>query len=181
MSDITSTMRASRMYNNAKAIASGKVDLEVSWGTVGGILLLGFFYMVTASIGIGVFSKCDAMKGKPVQENLNKYLAATLTIALTIPFTLLITKLAKNEAGVFMLIYSLMGLIGGAAALNWTLKCPDAKEAEKGYSAFSVVLFTITLLASFYVMKPKGMALSRGMTSGMGGMGKSLGFGSKKI
>jgi hypothetical protein len=178
MSDITSTLRASRMYNNAKAIASGKVDLEVSWGTVGGILLLGFFYMVTASIGISVFSKCDAMKGKSIQENLNKYLAATLTIALTIPFTLLVTKLANNEAGVFMLIYSLMGLIGGAAALNWTLKCPDAKEAEKGYSAFSVVLFTITLLASFYVLKPKAMALSRSMTSGMGGGGltRSLGF-----
>jgi hypothetical protein len=134
--------------------------------------------MVTASIGIGVFSKCDSMKGKPVQENLNKYLAATLTIALTIPFTLLVTKLAKNEAGVFMLIYSLMGLVGAAAALNWTLKCPDAKEAEKGYSAFSVVLFTITLLASFYVMKPKGMKLSRGMGTGAGGgmLSRSLGF-----
>tara|TARA_B110000483_G_C17821465_1_gene399146 strand:- start:38 stop:532 length:495 start_codon:yes stop_codon:yes gene_type:complete len=158
------------MYNNAKAIASGKVDLEVSWGTVGGILLLGFFYMVTASIGISVFSKCDAMKGKSIQENLNKYLAATLTIALTIPFTLFITKIAKNEAGVFMLIYSLMGLIGGAVALNWTLKCPDAKEAEKGYSAFSVVLFTITLLASFYVLKPRAMALSRGLATSAGGL-----------
>jgi hypothetical protein len=170
MSEVTSTMRASRMYNNAKAIASGKVDLEVSWGTVGGILLLGFFYMVTASIGISVFSKCDAMKGKSIQENLNKYLAATLTIALTIPFTLFITKIAKNEAGVFMLIYSLMGLIGGAVALNWTLKCPDAKEAEKGYSAFSVVLFTITLLASFYVLKPRAMALSRGLATSAGGL-----------
>jgi hypothetical protein len=160
------------MYNNAKAIASGKVDLEVSWATVGGILVLGFLYMVTASIGIGVFSKCDAMKGKSVQENLNKYLAATLTIALTIPFTLMVTKFAKNEAGVFMLIYSLMGLIGGAAALNWTLKCPDAKEAEKGYSAFSVVLFAITLLASFYVMRPKKMTLSRGL---------GMGFGSKTL
>jgi len=160
MSDITATMRASRMYNNAKAIASGKVDLEVSWATVGGILLLGFLYMVTASIGISVFSKCEAMKGKSVQENLNKYLGYTLTIALTIPFTLFLTKLVKNEAAVFTLIYSLMGLIGGAAALNWTLKCPEAKEAEKGYSAFSVVLFSITLLASFYMMRPKRMILS---------------------
>ena len=160
MSDLTATMRASRMYNNAKAIASGKVDLEVSWATVGGILLLGFIYMVTASIGINVFSKCDAMKGKSIQENLNKYLAATLTIALTIPFTLFLTKIVKNEAAVFTLIYSLMGLIGGAAALNWTLKCPDAKEAEKGYSAFSVVLFTITLLASFFMLRPNRMRLS---------------------
>lgn len=174
MSNITATARASRMYNNAKAIASGQVDLEVSWATVFGILVLGFFYMVTASVGIGIFSKCDAMKGQLVQENLNKYLAATLTIALTIPFTLLVTKIAKNEAGVFMLIYSLMGLIGAAAALNWTLKCPNAKDTEKGYSAFSVALFTITLIASFVVMRPKKMSLSRGMGMGMG-------FGSKTL
>ena len=153
--NITSTLRASRMYNNARAIASGKVDLEVSWGTVGGILLLGFFYMVTASVGINIFSKCESMKGKSIQENLNKYLAATLTIALTIPMTLLITKLANNEAGVFMIIYSVMGLIGSAAALNWTLKCDNAKETEKSYSIFSLVLFTMTLLGSAYVMRPK--------------------------
>ena len=167
---LTSTMRASRMYNNARSIASGKVDLEVSWGTVGGILLLGFFYMVTASIGINIFSKCESMKGKSIQENLNKYLVATLTIALTIPFTLLITKLAKNEAGVFMIIYSIMGLIGSAVALNWTLKCENAKEAEKGYSAFSLVLYIITLLASAYVLKPKAMALSRGLANRAGGL-----------
>jgi hypothetical protein len=165
MSNIAASERASRMYNNARAIASGKVDLEVSWTTVFGILVLGFLYMVTASIGINVFSKCDSMKGKPVQENLNKYLAITLTIALTIPFTLLVTKLANNEAGVFMIIYSLMGLIGGAAALNWTLNCPDAKEAEKGYSTFSVVLFTLTLLGSAYVMRPRFMTISRSLNN----------------
>ena len=170
MADLTTTMRASRMYNNAAAIASGKVDLEVSWGTIMGILTLGFFYMVTASIGINIFSKCEAMQGKPIQENLNKYLIATLTIALTIPFTLLITKLANNEAGVFTLIYSIMGLVGGAVALNWTLKCENAKEAEKGYAAFSVALHTITLLASFYILKPKAMALSRGLATRAGGL-----------
>ena len=170
MASLTSTMRASRMYDNAKSIASGKVDLEVSWGTVGGILLLGFFYMVTASIGINIFSKCESMKGKSIQENLNKYLVATLTIALTIPFTLFITKIAKNEAGVFTLIYSIMGLIGSAVALNWTLKCENAKEAEKGYSAFSLVLYICTLLASFYILKPRAMALSRGLATRAGGL-----------
>lgn len=154
MSNLSVNERASRIYNNAKAIASGRLDLEVSWTTVGGILILGFIYMITASIGINIFSKCDSMKGKLIQENLNKYLAATLTIALTIPFTLLVTKFAKNEAGVFMLLYSIMGLVGAAAALNWTLKCPNTKETEKTYSIFSVILFTITLLASFFVMAP---------------------------
>ncbi|CAY39633.1 hypothetical protein OTV1_045 [Ostreococcus tauri virus 1] len=155
MSDITATQKASAMYNKAKNIASGKIDLEVSMTTVMGIMLLGFFYMVTASIGMSIYSKCDAMKGKKVQDNLNKYLAATLTIGLTIPFTLLVTKFAKSEGAVFTLIYSIMGLVGSAAALNWTLKCENAKETEKGYAGFSTALFTCTLLLSMFLMRPK--------------------------
>ena len=155
MSDITATQTASAMYNKAKNIASGKIDLEVSMTTVMGILLLGFFYMVTASIGMSIYSKCDAMKGKKVQDNLNKYLAATLTIGLTIPFTLLVTKFAKSEGAVFTLIYSIMGLVGSAAALNWTLKCENAKQTEKGYAGFSTALFTCTLLLSMFLMRPK--------------------------
>jgi hypothetical protein len=111
--------------------------------------------MVISSIGMSVYSKCDAMKGQKVQENLNKYLAATLTIALTIPFTLLVTKLVKNEGAFFTLIYSVMGLVGSAAALNWTLKCENAKNSEKNYAAFSTAMFTLTLLVSFFLMRPK--------------------------
>ena len=155
MSSLTSTQAASAMYNKAKNIASGKIDLEVSGLTVMGILFLGIIYMIISSIGMSIYSKCDAMKGQPVQENLNKYLAATLTIALTIPFTLLVTKFVKNEGAVFALIYSIMGLVGSAAALNWAVKCDNAKNSEKNYSAFSTALYTMTLLFSFYLLRPK--------------------------
>src|SRR6056300_237059 len=155
MSSLTSTQAASAMYNRAKNIASGKIDLEVSGMTVMGILFLGFFYMVTSSIGMKIYSNCDAMKGQKVQDNLNKYLAATLTIGLTIPFTLLVTKFVNNEGAVFALIYSIMGLVGSAAALNWTLKCENAKKSEKGYAGFSVALFTLTLLISAFLLRPK--------------------------
>jgi hypothetical protein len=82
-------------------------------------------------------------------------LAATLTIALTIPFTLLVTKLVKNEGAFFTFIYSVMGLVGSAAALNWTLKCENVKNSEKNYAAFSTAMFTLTLLVSFFLMRPK--------------------------
>src|SRR5210317_213734 len=155
MSYMTSSQTASAMYNKARNVASGKIDLEVSMTTVMGILLLGLFYMVTSSIGMSIYSKCDAMKGQSVQDNLYKYLAATLTIGLTIPFTLLVTKFVKNEGAVFTLIYSIMGLVGSAAALNWTLKCENAKKTEKGYAGFSTGLFTCTLLLSIFLMRPK--------------------------
>ena len=163
MSSMTSTQTASAMYNKARNIASGKIDLEVSGMTVMGILFLGFFYMVISSIGMGIYSKCDAMKGQSVQDNLNKYLAATLTIGLTIPFTLLVTKFVNNEGAAFALIYSIMGLVGSAAVLNWATKCANAKKSEKNYAAFSTALFSCTLLISFFLMRPKkGMStLSR--------------------
>ena len=147
--------QAASVYSRAKKLASGTLQLEVKWGTVGAILLLGFFYMIVSSIGINIYSKCEAMKGKPVQENLNKYLAATLTIGLTIPFTLLILKMVKKELATFMLIYSVMGLVGSAAAYNWTLKCENAKQSEKNYTGLSLALFTTTLLISFYMLRPK--------------------------
>jgi hypothetical protein len=156
---VTSNMvvaeKASSMYNRAKKLATGSLQLEIKWSTVGLILMMGFLYMVISSIGMSVYSKCEAMKGKPVQENLNKYLAATLTIGLTIPFTLLVLKMVKKELAVFMLIYSIMGLVGSAAALNWAAKCDNAKQSEKTYAGMNVALFSITLLVSFYMMRPK--------------------------
>ena len=130
----------------------------MNWSTVATITFLAFFYMVTSSIGISVYSKCDSMKGKKIQENLNKYLAATLTIGLTIPATLMLSKFVigtSSETAVFMLIYSLMGLIGSAAALNWTVRCPEAKKDEKGYAAFTLTLFILTLFTSMYMLRPK--------------------------
>jgi len=147
--------QAASMYNRAKKLASGTLQLEIKWSTVGMILVMGFLYMIISSIGMSVYSKCEAMKGKPVQENLNKYLAATLTIGLTIPFTLLVLKLVKKELAVFMLIYSIMGLVGSAAALNWTVKCENAKQSEKTYAGMNVALFSITLLASAWMLRPR--------------------------
>jgi len=155
MSAVTANQKASAMYERAKDITSGKIDLEVSGKTVMGIIILGVVYVIISSIGMSIYSKCEDMKDKPVQKNLNKYLAATLTIALTIPFTLLITKFVKNEGAVFTLIYSVMGLVGSAAALNWAVKCENAKNSEKNFAIASTVFYTLTLMLSRFLMKPK--------------------------
>lgn len=152
MSAITATEQATTMYQRAKNISSGKLDLEVSWGTVGIITALAMAYMTIAAVGIDTFKKCEEMKGKTVQENLNKYLAATLTMALTIPFTLLVTKFARNEAGAFMMIYAIMGLVGSAAVLNWTVKCKDSKKEAKGLAGFGVASFSCVLLISLFLI-----------------------------
>jgi uncharacterized membrane protein YuzA (DUF378 family) len=149
------TQMASSMYNKARNISAGKIDLEISWSTIGIITLLGIVYLVISSIGLNIYASCDAMKDKPVQENLNKYLAATLTIGLTIPFTLLVTKFVKNETMAFMMIYSIMGIVGSAAVLNWTMTCEKAKQSDKGFAGFSLASFICVFIATAFMMRPK--------------------------
>jgi len=140
------------MYNQLKNISSGKLDLEVSWGTIALIILLTVFYVAISSVGIDTFKKCPAMKGDTTQENLNKYLAATMTIGLTIPFTLMLTKFARNEAALFMIIYGIMGIVGSATVLNWTTKCDGTRQELKGYAGFSVASFSCTLIIAIFLL-----------------------------
>jgi|TARA_R110000822_G_scaffold76927_2_gene184882 hypothetical protein len=160
MSSLNSAARASRIYNNAKAIANGTVDLEVSGATVGILLMLGFLYLTVSALGIDTFSKCTELQGKKTHENLKSYLAITLTIALVIPFTLLLTKFVKNEGAVFGLIYSIMGLIGSAITLNYTVKCKKADKSAKAWSGVSLSIYVITLMGSGFMLsqgfKPTG-------------------------
>ena len=151
-------MQGTAAYQSAAKTAGQKVELDINWGTIGIILFLGFFYMVIASIGIDTFSKCDELKGKAVQENLNKWLIATLAIALAIPFTLFVTKVAgTKKLGAFTLIYAIMGLIGSAATLNWVRNCKAAKKDQSKlvYSGLNVASFSCVLLISLFLFVKK--------------------------
>jgi heme/copper-type cytochrome/quinol oxidase subunit 4 len=155
MSNIDSAARASRIYNNAKAIASGSVDLEVSGTTVGILMMLGFLYLTVSALGIDIYSKCTELQGKKTQENLKHYLGYTLTIGLVIPFTLLLTKFVKNEGAVFGLLYSIMGLIGSAVALNYSVKCKNADKSAKAWSGVSLTIYVLTLAVSGYFLSKR--------------------------
>jgi 4-amino-4-deoxy-L-arabinose transferase-like glycosyltransferase len=148
-------IQGSAAYQGVAETAGQSINMEINWGTIGIILLLGFFYMVIASLGIDTFSKCDELKGKTVQENLNKWLIATLAIALTVPFTLLVTKMAgTKKLGAFTFLYAIMGLIGSAATLNWARNCAEAKKDQSKlvYSGVNVASFSCVLLISMFLI-----------------------------
>ena len=137
-------------------IGNTRETLDISWNTIGIITLLGVMYMVAASIGINVFSKCEKFKGKKMQENLNKILVATLGIALAMPFTLAMTKMFSNEMPVFVLIYAIMGIIGSSIALNWTVNCDGTKKESTTTIGVSLASFIAMLLFGVYLIAPMG-------------------------
>lgn len=148
-------LQGSTAYQGVAQTVGQKVGMDINWGTIGIILFLSFFYMVIASLGIDTFSKCDELQGKTVQENLNKWLIATLAIAITIPFTLFVTKVADSKKlGAFTFIYAIMGLIGSAATLNWVLNCEVAKKDQSKiiYSGLNVASFACTFLIALVLL-----------------------------
>lgn len=128
------------------------VNMSISWITIFVMAALGLVYVIGASLGIDIFSKCSSLKGSEVQENLNKWLIATLGIIITVPVTLLITKMFDNETPIFLILYSLLGVIGMSIALNWSSKCENKGESDEAWIGVSLTSFICALLSAFFMI-----------------------------
>ena len=144
-------------YQGAAANAAKSVGLEINYGQIGIIMFFGFFYLVIAALGIDMFNKCPEQAGKSTQENLKNFLSYTLTIALTIPCTLLLVKTAGSSlSGIIVLLFGIMGIVGSSAALNWARTCEDAKsdQSKLAFSAVSLVIFLLAFLGGLFMLRP---------------------------
>jgi hypothetical protein len=136
---------------------NGKIEMEIGYPQVGLTIILGIFYIAITALGIQTYNKCEAIQGKQKFKNLKMFLSHTMAVSITIPAVLLVTKFAKNEGGIFTLMYAIMGITGSAIALN-IMKQPDCKDAvkkdEKNFAIASLVLFILLFLAGgFFTMK----------------------------
>jgi len=146
---------ASAMYNQARQLASGRIDLEVSYTTVAVMFAFSIIYAAVSYMGMKTYESCPDMHDKKTQVYLSKYLRYTIAIAITMPLTLLLTKIFNKEAGAFSIIYGLMGGIGSAAALNWSYKCPDTQKRVKYVSAASLAIYILALIYGIMQVKPQ--------------------------
>jgi len=144
-------------YQGAAATAAEEVGITINYGQIGLILMFGFLYLVIASLGIDMFNKCPEQAGKSTQENLKNFLSYTLTIALTIPCTLLLVKTAGSKlSGIIVLLFGIMGIVGSSASLNWARTCEDAKsdQSKLAFSAVSLVIFLLAFLGGLFMLRP---------------------------
>ena len=151
----------------ANTVAAGVVPvgqgskLKIDTMTIVVTLILAVIYMITAAAGIGTFSDCPELADKKIHQNLSRLLSATLAIALAIPFTLFIAMVSKAKlTGVLTLVYSVMGIIGSAIALNYSRKCNAGAEDKKVstvYNSLSLITFIVALMVGGFLVykKPK--------------------------
>ena len=136
---------------------NGKIEMEIGYPQVGLTIVLGIFYIAITALGIQTYNKCEAIQDSQKFKNLKMFLSHTMAIAITIPAVLLVTKFAKNEGGIFTLMYAIMGITGSGIALD-IMRQPDCKDAvkkdEKNFAIASLVLFILLFLTGgFFTMK----------------------------
>lgn len=152
-----SVLPGSATYQAIVKDASKKFNVELNYGNIAVVFILSIAYMILASIGIDLYSKCAALEDSELQQGLNKWLVATLAISLTIPFTLFITKTAgKNLNAVMMMIFAILGIIGSSTILNWTTKC-ESKNTESAqiYSGINLAVSVLMCLLAMFLMRSK--------------------------
>jgi len=161
-------VRDPRLVSIVDKLKTGKIETEIGYKEVAIVILLGIFYITVTALGIKVYNNCEGIQKSKKYENLKNYLSHTMAVAITIPVTLLIMKVATNEGGIFSMIYAIMGLAGASIALD-IMRQPSCKESvkpsDKTFTTMSVVAWLILLLGGGYFTFKKypklGEALKR--------------------
>jgi hypothetical protein len=147
-------MQGNAVYQGMTNTSGRVMTVSLTYGQIVLITMLAASYLVVASIGINMFNRCTELKGVKLQENLNKWIIATLAIAIAIPCTLFTVRMAGSKlSGLMMLLFAIFGIVASAGVLNWNSKCAAVKEDEKIYGGINMAVFIVMLLASFMVLR----------------------------
>ena len=152
-------MQGNTVYQGMTNTSGRVMTVSLTYGQIVLITMLAASYLVVASIGINMFNRCTELKGVKLQENLNKWIIATLAIAIAIPCTLFTVRMAGSKlSGLMMLLFAIFGIVASAGVLNWNSKCAAVEDSEKIYGGINMAVFIVMLLASFVLLrtsKPK--------------------------
>ena len=144
-------------YGGMRTSLKQRADFSLSYGSIVLITMLAASYLVVASLGIDTFAKkCTELAGVKSQENLNKWLVATLAIAITIPFTLIVVRAAGKKLQPLMaILFGILGIVASSAVIHWNRKC-DTPESEKIYGGINMAVFIVMLIFGVIFLRAPG-------------------------
>ena len=150
-------VRDPELVSVVNKLKTGKIEAEIGYSQVGLTILLGILYVAVTALGVDKYNKCEGIQGSEKYKNLKMFMSHTMTIAITIPFVLLLQKLVTNEGGVFTIIYAIMGITASAIAVD-IMRQPECEDtvntSDMNFAKLSVGGWLILLLVgSFFMFK----------------------------
>ena len=136
-------------------------DMEMSYGTLFLIVIMGVFYIAITSVGVKTFNECDQVQNSQKWKNLKMFLSHTMTAAIAMILTLLLTKIVKSEAAAFALLFGIFGVIASSMTLAMTRECSStADKSARNFGIVSLIGHILLLILSVYLMmKRRGVTM----------------------
>jgi len=136
-----------RLYKIAQQINSKQLNTELGFMPVFTMITpLAVMYVLTALTGQSILKDCSDEKLNN-KESIQSFLTHTLTIAVTIPVTLLFSKIVQKDAAGYVVAYGITTLIGTALIADAMKKCENADDTQKFYNG---VYMAIAIAAIFF-------------------------------
>ena len=130
-----------------ESVKNTKVNLELSWGVIGMIVVLGTFYIAISSLGIDTFNKCSKIQDSQKWENLKSYLSHTMTMVIASIATLILVKMFRSQVVVFAMVFGIMGIIASSMTLAMVRECKDSvNKSALVYAGTSLALHLLMIL-----------------------------------
>ena len=136
------------------------------------IFAVVMIYMGTGIAGIKTFIECDKIQTSQKWKNIKMFLSHTLTMALTLFFTLLFARYIDSDGAFFCTVIFFVGIIASAMTIALTRECNDtASEGARIFGIISLVINIVAMFVSIYIMmknrdiKPRIPFARRGRTS----------------
>lgn len=141
-----------RLYKIAQQINSKQLNTELGFMPVFTMITpLAVMYTLAALTGQSILKDCadDKLSNK---ETIQKFLTHTLTIAITVPVTLLFSKIVQKDAAGYIVAYGIMSLVGTALIANAMQKCGNSDDTQKFYNGVYMAIAAVCIfLGSFFL------------------------------
>ena len=149
-----------KAYGGIRESLKQRADFSLSYGSIALVTALAASYLVVASLGIDTFTKkCKELAGVKTHENLNKWLVATLAIAITIPFTLIVVRTAGKKLQPLMaVLFGILGIVASSAVIHWNRKC-ETPDSEKIYGGINMAIYIVMLILGIIFWGARGRPL----------------------
>jgi len=97
-------------------------------------------YFIAVNTGLNVIGDCEA----DIDESIKKYLNYSLIIAVTIPGTLLFSKMVEKDVAGYMTLYGVAAIAATGILVDvMNNKCPNADETQKNYNNIYLAIFSM--------------------------------------
>lgn len=121
-------------------IQKGQVNTEQGFMPILSVMVpMGLMYFIAVNTGLKVIKDCEV----EIDENIKNFLHYSLIVALTIPATLLFSKIVEKDVAGYMSLYGATAVVATGLLIDVMKKCTNADETQKNYNNYYLGIFAM--------------------------------------